>query len=70
MREWQVYLPSFDVYTLVADVAVGEEFMSDCIDYLDWLVDDCFISKVVELEGFENACTLGFDGFKNCHFDQ
>lgn len=54
----------------MADAVVGEEFMSDCIDYFDWLVDDCFISKVVELEGFENACTLGFDGFKNCHFDQ
>lgn len=70
MREGQVHLPALDVQTFVADTVVGEEFMSDCIDDLDWLVDDCLISKVVQLECLEDGCTLSFDCFENGHLDQ
>lgn len=54
----------------MADVVIGEEFMSDSIDDLNRLVDDCLISKETKLECFEDACTLSFDGFENGHFDQ
>lgn len=54
----------------MADVGVGEEFVGNCIDDLNWLVDDCFICKVAQLKRLEDACTFGFDGFENCHFNQ